>query len=167
MSTAKSLSDDQIAIIRSWAEEGDQLSDIQKRLGEELDFRVTYLETRFLLEDLKIEIKTEPKPEPAEEEAPEEAAMAPEGVEGDEAADLPQDAPAGDASVSVTVDKVVRPDALVSGRADFGGGKTASWWLDQMGRLGFDTDDPEFRPSEAQAIAFQTELQKAIQQSGI
>lgn len=171
MSTAKSLSDDQIATIQSWAEGGDQLSDIQKRLGEELDVKVTYLETRFLLEDLKIEIKAEAKPEPEEEEAPEGASDAAEDVAGeaagDEAADLPQEAPVGDANVSVTVDTVVRPDALVSGRADFGGGKTAAWWLDQMGRLGFDTDDPEFRPSEAQAMAFQTELQKAIQQSGL
>ncbi|MDF1862547.1 MAG: hypothetical protein P1U87_20185 [Verrucomicrobiales bacterium] len=167
MSTAKSLSDDQIATIHSWAEGGDQLSDIQKRLGEELDVKVTYLETRFLLEDLKIEIKVEAKPEPEEEEAPEGEAGAAEEGAGEEAADLPPEAPVGDANVSVTVDTVVRPDALVSGRADFGGGKTAAWWLDQMGRLGFDTDDPEFRPSEAQAMAFQTELQKAIQQSGL
>jgi hypothetical protein len=35
-----------------------------------------------------------------------------------------------------------------------------------MGRLGLDMADPEFRPSEEQAIAFQNELRKVIQRSG-
>lgn len=173
MSTAKSLSEDQIATIRSWAEAGDQLSDIQKRLVDELEIKVTYLETRFLLEDLQIEIKPEVKPEPEEPEDeaapdPEEGVdTPPEPMPADEETGLPGEDTEGDADVSVTIDQVVRPGALVSGRADFGGGKTAAWWLDQMGRLGLDSDDPDFRPSEAQAMSFQQELQKAIQQSGL
>ena len=55
MSTAKSLSEEQIATVRSWAEDGADLSEIQQRLDKDLEIRITYLETRFLLEDLAIE----------------------------------------------------------------------------------------------------------------
>lgn len=163
MSTAKSLTDEQVATIRSWAEDGANLSDIQKRLGEELEVRVTYLETRFLLEDLKIELLPDPVEEPEEPEAEESA----EGDGADSDAGEEEAVEPGDGSVTVTVDKVQRPGAIISGRVDFGGGNTAAWWLDQMGRLGMDSDNPEFRPSEEQAMAFQQELQKAIQESGM
>lgn len=166
MSTAKSLSDDQIATIRSWAEAGDQLSDIQKRLGEELEIKVTYLETRFLLEDLGIELLSEPEPEPEKEEPEEPGEENVDSTEDGEDAEADPEAP-GEGGVSVTVDKIQRPGAVISGRVDFGGGKTAAWWIDQMGRLGMDSDDPDFRPSEEQAMAFQQELQKAVQQGGL
>ena len=87
-----------------------------------------------------------------------------EPVEGDEAASA--DA-SGAGGAKVSVDTVLRPGAIISGRVDFGGGKTAAWWLDQMGRLGMDASDPTFRPDEAQMIAFQSELRKVIQKSGL
>lgn len=165
MSTAKSLSEEQIATIRSWAEDGADLSDIQKRLGEELEVRVTYLETRFLLEDLKIELLPEPEPEePEEDEAPE--------AEGDAGVDAESEGTGGEGgdgqvSVSVSIDKVQRPGAIVSGRVTFSGGQGASWWLDQMGRLGMDSDNPDYKPSEDELMSFQRELQAAIQSSGL
>ena len=164
MSNPNSLSDEQIATIRSWADNGDQLSDIQKRLGDELEIKVTYLETRFLLEDLGIELQTEPEPEPEPEEDVAKDAPKAEAAELEEGT---EEEPAGEGGVSVTVDKIQRPNAVISGRVDFGGGKTSAWWIDQMGRLGMDSDDPDFRPSEEQAMAFQQELQKAVQESGM
>lgn len=162
MSTAKSLTDDQIATIRTWADGGDELSDIQKKLADEMEIRVTYLETRFLLEDLKIELKPKEEPQPEPEEEPVEE---PE-TELEEA--LPEEpAPAGDEEVSVTVDQVLRPGALISGQAVFAGGKSMAWWLDQMGQLGVDPSDPDFRPNDSQLRAFQIALQKTIQESGM
>ena len=141
MSTANSLSDEQIATIRSWAEDGDQLSDIQKRLGDELEIKVTYLETRFLLEDLGIELQTEPEPEEEEEEATEESPEA-------DAAEGAEDETAGEGGVSVTVDKIQRPGAVISGRVDFGGGKTSAWWIDQNGSVSeWTTTTPAFAPA--------------------
>ncbi len=167
MSTAKSLSEEQIAKIQEWADAGTDLSDIQKLLGSELDVRVTYLETRFLLDDLGIEIakEPEPEPEPEVEEAPEPAG---EEGPGDPEADLPAE-PAldGDATATVTIDTVQRPGAIVSGRVTFDGGESAAWWLDQMGRLGMDTDNTDFKPSESQLMEFQRELQRAIQEKGL
>jgi hypothetical protein len=157
MSKAKSLSEEQISKIQSWANAGDGVPEIQKKLRDEFEIRVTYLETRFLLEDLKIELLPTPEPEPEKKPAEEETV-----------ADEDADAPGGaEGEVKVTVDQVLRPGAIISGKADFGGGKVASWWLDQMGRLGLDMADPEFRPSEEQAISFQTELRKVVQRSGL
>ncbi|MBU6178494.1 MAG: hypothetical protein KGR69_02460 [Verrucomicrobia bacterium] len=162
MSNPKSLTDDQVARIREWAEAGDGVPEIQKKLREELDLRVTYLDTRFLLEDLKIELKPTPEPEPEKaDEADDDGDLDELGM--DETVDSTAE---GSGGVTLTVDTVLRPGAIISGRADFGGGQTASWWLDQMGRLGLDASDPGFRPTEEQAIAFQKELRKVIQKSG-
>lgn len=162
MSNPKSLTDEQVARIREWAEAGDGVPEIQKKLREELDLRVTYLDTRFLLEDLKIELKPTPEPEPEKaDEADDDGDLDELGM--DETVDSTAE---GSGGVTLTVDTVLRPGAIISGRADFGGGQTASWWLDQMGRLGLDASDPGFRPTEEQAIAFQKELRKVIQKSG-
>ena len=162
MFSAKSLSDDRIATIAAWAEDGDTLADIQRKMNDEMEIKVTYLETRFLLEDLKIELKPEPVPEP--EESGDETAGEPEeeGLRDDGG---PAEAPGGD-DATVTIDKVQRPGALVSGKATFAGG-SVSWWLDQMGRLGMDPDTEGFEPNEAQMMSFQKELQATIQKSGL
>lgn len=168
MTTAKSLSDEQVATIRSWAERGEGLSEIQRLLAEELEIRVTYLETRFLLEDLSIELLPEPEPEP--EPAEEEGAAEGEGPSEPEApgdGETLGEGGEGGGDVSVVVDQVQRPGAIVSGKVTFSGGQKASWWLDQMGRLGMDADDPDYRPSESELMDFQRELQKTIQSSGL
>lgn len=152
MSKAKSLTEDQVSKIRGWAESGDGVPEIQKKLRDEFDIRVTYLETRFLLEDLKIELLPTPEPEPKKEEEPDGVdEEVEEAVEG---------------AVKMSVDSLLRPGAIISGKADFGGGKVVSWWLDQMGRLGMDAGDPDFRPSEEQVLSFQAELQKVLRKNG-
>lgn len=157
MSSAKSLTDEQVATIRSWAEAGDQLPDIQRKLGEELGVKITYLETRFLIEDLGIELVVEEPPK-EEEPAAEEPAGDQDGSD--------DEGVASESGVTVTVDSVQRPGAMVSGTANFGGTQKIAWWLDQYGRLGMDADDPEFRPTEEQATAFQKELQGALRKAG-
>ena len=59
MISINDLSDEQKAAIAQWAEEGADLSDIQKRLKGELELNVTYMNTRLLVLDLNIEIKVE------------------------------------------------------------------------------------------------------------
>jgi hypothetical protein len=157
MSSPKSLSEEQISQIKTWVDEGDGFPEIQRKLREEYEIRITYLETRFLLEDLKIELK--PTPEPVVEAPVEEPVAEPEAESSDE--------PASEGQAKVSMDTVLRPGAIISGTVDFGGGHTASWWLDQMGRLGMDASDPAFQPSEAQMITFQSELRALIQRSGL
>jgi len=160
MINAKTLSEEQIAAIRAWAEAGDRLPEIQQRLAEELSLKATFLETRFLLEDLGIELLPEPEPEPEE-------ATAEEGGDGEEPPE-PTDPGTGELegdAAAVTIDQVQRPGAMVSGKVRFAGGQTISWWLDQLGRLGI--DPPEgFEPTEGQMISFQKALQSELRRNG-
>ena len=95
-----SLTEDQRASISKWIEEGASLSDIQKRLKEEFQLSLTYLETRLLADDLKLRLKEPERPiEPLPLPTPDKAASAPGG------------------KVSVTIDQITRPGAMVSGRA--------------------------------------------------
>jgi len=157
MSVAKSLSPEQVATIQGWAEDGDGLSDIQRKLNSELEVRVTYLETRFLLEDLGVELKPQEK---ESEEADDEPVAGDEVPAGE---DVPEPAEGG---VSVTIDQVQQPGALLSGKANFGGGNSLAWMVDQMGQLKIDPGISDFRPTSEQMMAFQRELQKAMQGGG-
>lgn len=160
MSIAKSLSEEQVAQIQSWADEGDGLSEIQDKLGSEMDVRVTYMEMRFLLDDIGVQLKSDPEPEKQEpeEEAPPETPEA-----GEE--NLPEASEGDAAEVTVTVDQVQRPGTAISGTVSFGGENTATWSLDQMGQLGMKPNNEGFRPTEEQVMAFQKKLQEVVQQS--
>lgn len=61
------LSPEQVRSIRDWAEEGLDLNAIQKRLHEDLGIKLTFMDTRFLLQDLDIQIR-QPEPEPQAEQ---------------------------------------------------------------------------------------------------
>lgn len=147
MISAKQLSEEQIGKIRVWAEEGAQLADIQKKLQEELQLSATYMDTRFLILDLGIDLKVE---------APEEEATV------EESAAEPEEGEVG-GSFSVTLDEVVRAGAAVSGQITFSDGEKGLWMIDQTGRPGLDTDTPGYRPSEEDLVAFENELRRLLQ----
>ena len=63
------LTDDQKAAISKWIEAGASLSEIQKRLKEEFQISITYLEARLLADDLKLALK-EPERPPEPRAAP-------------------------------------------------------------------------------------------------
>ena len=162
MSVAKSLSEEQIAQIQGWADEGAGLPEIQRRLNSDLGIKVTYMELRFLMDDIGVVLK--PVEVLKEEEEPEEPET-PESVEGETADD--EAAPGGEGKVTVTISELVRPGAMVSGRVIFANGQGANWWMDQMGRLGMDADDPSQRPTEEDLKGFQQELQRVAREKGM
>jgi hypothetical protein len=152
------LTDEQKETIIRWADEdGINMGDIQSRLKTELGISVTYLETRFLLEDHGIELKP-PAPEEEEDDAEADLNEVEALLAGDDLDDLPM--PGG--KVTVTVDTVTVPQAMASGKVTFSDGGTALWYVDQMGRLGLDPATPGYRPSEGDIVAFQRELQRAM-----
>lgn len=158
MSSAKSLSDEQIAMIQSWADSGDGLSEIQKKLDSEMNVKVTYLELRFLIDDLGVKLpEIEPEVEDSGEDSGEEEA---EPLDDDV-----ETAASGDDAV-VSISALQRPGALISGTVSFAGGETAEWWLDQMGQLGMNPKNEDFRPNEKQMMSFQKELQRVVQEKG-
>src|SRR5438034_1897440 len=110
--------------VAAWVADGLKLSEIQSRLAAELGVGLTYMEVRLLVDDLKL---TPKDPEPPKTEAP--AADAKKTADEKKPADAPK--PGG---VSVDVDQIARPGAVVSGKVTFSDGQKADWYLDQTGR---------------------------------
>lgn len=104
----------------------------------------------------------------------EKVGMAPGAVEEDDlpAEDLPEEtdefpaAPAGTGSLSVDLDRIVRPGFMVSGSVTFSDGVSGKWALDQMGRLMLETPQKGYQPSAPDVQAFQRELQVQLQRQG-
>ena len=65
------LSPEQRAAVSQWVAAGDSLAAIQRKLTEELKLSMTYMEVRFLVDDLGLELKS---PAPAKPIAPPPAA---------------------------------------------------------------------------------------------
>jgi hypothetical protein len=158
--------------VAKWIEEGLKLSEIQNKLGSEFGVRMTYMEVRFLIDDLKLKPKDkEPPPAPVLPKAA--GAGAETAAAGKRPAPLPDDETdfadeplPGGANVSVSVDQVTRPGALVSGKVSFSDGQSADWYLDQMGRLGVVAKQQGYKPSQADLMAFQAELQNQLAKMG-
>lgn len=144
-----SITDEQKATIAKWIEAGATLSEIQKRLKEEFQISLTYLETRLLADDLKLAIK---EPERQPEPPPLAAAEA--------------EKPAAAGKVSVTIDQITRAGAMISGRVTFSDGQKAEWYLDQMGRLGLNPSTAGYRPNKQDVMDFQIELEKLARSQG-
>ena len=163
------LSDEQRKTVSKWIAEGAKLSDIQKRLETEFGVRMTYLDVRLLIDELKL---TPKDPEPAPTARKELSGIAaPPGKTppppGKSAAAKPAEAAPALGGVSVSVDRVARPGALVSGKVTFSDGKSAEWHLDQLGRLGLVPQEQGYRPSATDLQAFQAELQNELQGLGL
>ena len=157
------LNDAQREQVTTWIANGAKLSEIQNRLAAEFGIRLTYMEARFLVDDLKL-VPKDPEPvKPVEVPAatPPPAAPAPaaEALPGEE---LPPAA----TKVSVTVDQITRPGSLVSGKVNFSDGQEATWYLDQMGRLGLAPKQQGYKPTAADVQEFQLALQREIARLG-
>jgi len=148
MFSASKLTPDQISALKQRAAEGASMSDLQRHLKEEFGFSLTYMDTRFLILDLGIELIEEPK-EPEKKEEDTKPAPVPTG------------------KVTTTMDTLTLPGALVSGKVTFSDGETAIWMLDQSGRPGLDPDTPDYRPSQDDIMEFQVQLRELIQKSGL
>ena len=147
------LNDTQKIAVREWIGAGLDLSKIQSKLSAEFGIRLTYMEVRFLVDDLGI--------------VPQDAETAVSDESSDLNTPLPGESPAKDsaAGVSITVDQVTRAGALASGRVTFRDGKGASWSLNQLGQLGLSPDEQGYKPTQEDFLNFQLELQKKLSNS--
>ena len=161
------LDDTQKQRVSEWIEQGLKLSEIQDKLDKELGIRMTYMEVRFLIDDLGVKLKEKEAPAPAPAPA---ATPAQPGAASKPGATTPleQSENAGAAGGgAVSVDQVTRPGALVSGKVTFSDGKSADWYLDQMGRLGLAPKEQGYKPSENDLMEFQMELQNELSRLGL
>jgi len=182
------LSPEQTQAVASWVAAGDNLSAIQKKLFEQFKLSLTYMDVRFLVDDLNLSLKDaapkastdigsapqgSPDAGPGKkgffEKAKEKLGLSKEPSEDD---DLPPDGPADDipagGAVSVMVDKVTLiPNAMASGTVTFSDGVKGKWIVDNYGRPGFtEVSRPGYRPSAADSQAFMQELSAALQTRG-
>jgi hypothetical protein len=163
------LSPDQQKAVAQWAADGATLNEIQDRLKQEFSLTLTYMDARLLLMELGVKLIDKPKeklPEEVAKPAPEESPPEDAG-DFNEADMMPPEAPAeGQGNVSLSIDQIAIPGTMVSGKATFSDGKTANWYLDQMGRLGLRAPEPGYQPPPADIPTFQRELQRLLQKQG-
>lgn len=164
--THMNLDDAQKQKVSQWIEEGLKLSEVQDRLAKELGLRMTYMEVRFLMDDLGVKLKDKPR-ETAPADLSAGKAAPPPAAGKQPLAVGPAEEPAVPGSaVSVTVDQVTRPGSLASGKVKFSDGKSAEWYLDQMGRLGLVPKEQGYKPSQEDLMDFQVELQNELARLG-
>jgi len=152
--------------VAGWIEEGLKLSEIQNRIGSEFGVRLTYMDVRFLVDDLKLVPK-----DPEIPKAAEPSLASPAGNEAapktSPANPSPADAiPATPGGVSVSVDQLARPGTLASGKVTFSDGNRADWHFDQTGRLGLLPQQATYRPPAADLQQFQILLEAELSKMG-
>jgi hypothetical protein len=156
------LSEEQIENVKTWIRSGKSLAAVQNLLREEYKIPMTYMDVRFLVDDLGV--VAEDLDEPAIEDP--EAVVDEQAVSKEGPTETPE-LVEPEAGVHVEVDPIKRPGALLSGMVVFSDGKSMSWQLDANGQLGLlPGDDAEYRPSPEDVEAFQTELRQVLQAQG-
>lgn len=159
------LTDEQKSKVAQWIAEGMKLSEIQSRLGSELDIRLTYMEARMLVDDLKL-LPRDPVPE--EKPVPAEVPAAPPATTaGDLTPEAGTPAPAPTGGVTVAVDTLMRPGAMVSGSVTFSDGQKVAWYLDNMGQLGMVPPFPGYKPAPTDIPQFQMLLDRELTKMGL
>ena len=177
------LDESQRKKVAEWVAQGLKLSEIQTRLDSELGLRLTYMEVRFLVDDLKLTPKDVEPPKTAA--SPLTAPAAPAGAAtrqgpghghghaaghghgGGSAPVKPAEPAAAPGGVSVSVDHLARPGALVSGKVTFSDGNRAEWHLDQAGRLGLIPEKQGYRPPASDVQEFQMALETELSKMGL
>lgn len=151
--------DERKAVVRKLLQAGRSLSEIQDHLRKECHDSITYMELRLLLAempDTKLPEKEFPKPVlPVESASPAKGAAA--------AAPPPA---GGGSKLSISVDQLPAPGAMLSGFVRFASGAKAHWFLDGMGRLGLEPELGSGKPTTADMKEFSAELKRMLEESG-
>ena len=119
---------------------------------------MTYMDVRFLVDDLNLDLI---------DEEDEEAADADEHSDADDRAPSPEDSLDDSAGgVQVELDTVTPPGAMASGSVTFSDGQHKKWTLDQFGRLGLTGGEEAYKPSDEDVMEFQKQLDSALRGKG-
>lgn len=148
-----SLTDSQKETVTDWIAQGKSLAEVQRLLREEFSISMTYMDVRFLVDDLQITPKDQTdETEEKSEKVIEEPEVVEDGIGG---------------SVSVEVDAVTPPGALMSGSVTFSDGETLGWQLLSSGQLGLiPGNDPDYRPSSEDMQDFRVQMDEILRKKG-
>ncbi len=173
-----SLNQEQLESIKRWVANGSSISDVQSKLKDEYGVVMTYIDVRFLIDDLGAELVSAP----SNETTTAELSDATESVVDDSADNSPEAVPvsgedvpvetmgesvASDSNsetsgVKVSVSPIQRPDCIISGDVEFSDGSKAEWRIDRMGQLGIIPTDSSMNPPQSDIIEFQKQLQQLL-----
>ena len=155
------LSDAQKAAITQWIQKGRSLADVQRSLREDFEISMTYMDVRFLVDDLDIAVVEE------EAEAPEVELGVDATAEPAELAEAELVDEGANGAVTVDVDAIPRPGSLVNGTVVFSDGVSLGWQLSAAGQLGLiPGDDPDYRPNPEDVQSFQSQLEEVLRKKG-
>jgi|SRR6267142_155371 len=152
--------------VADWIAAGAKLSEIQNRLASELGVKMTYMDVRLLVDDLKLTPKDQEQPKQPAVTLPSATLTAPVAPTSMTQPAQPSQPAASKGGVSVKVDQIARPGAVVSGKVTFSDGNTADWYFDQSGRLGLVPQQTGYRPPAADVQQFQTALDAELSKIG-
>jgi len=142
--------------IARWVAEGMGLSDVQKKINTDFGVVMTYIDVRFLVDDLDLTLTDK------EEEKPKETTDS----TGNDPVAADADGSLTPGGVSVEVDPVTPPGAMASGSVTFSDGQNKKWTLDQFGRLGLSGGDESYKPSDEDVMEFQKQLDASLRGRG-
>ncbi len=152
------LNESQKLEVASWVSQGIKLGEIQKLLDSEFDMSMTYLDVRFMIDDLNLEIKPQPKPK-VEKETPD--------IKVGESSEVDTGSPSENTgNVTVTLHRINKPGAAISGQVSFSDGVNAEWALDQSGRLMLNAEQDGYQPVEEDLRKFQEKLSVLLKDQG-
>lgn len=157
------LTDLQKKQVAAWVGEGLSLAQIQTKINDELNIPMTYMDVRFLVDDLNLELK---------DFASEEKKIPTENPRAEPKSSLPETtAPATDVpvtgGVSLTVDAVQIPGVIASGDVTFSDGVRGKWLIDQSGRPGLAEFPEGYRPPQTDVPEFQQKLVAELRKLGL
>lgn len=165
------LSDTQKVIVTQWVQDGRSLAEVQRSLREDFDISLTYMDVRFLVDDLDVSMP-EPKADSESKSELETTSESEQGVDSSDSVAIDPEIVSDDnvsaSGVSVDVDAIMRPGSLVSGTVRFSDGVSLGWQLSASGQLGLiPGDDPEYRPDPEDVQSFQTQLEEVLRKKGL
>ncbi len=165
---------EQIEFIREWVSQNASISDVQKNISEKFGINMTYMDVRFLIDDIGAQLQDAPDAvvEPNSTENVSDNAEESYGDAPEDFGDMPQEQmqqPQEESltqqnvgGVQVSVSQIQRPGAYVSGSVVFSDGESAEWLVDYQGRLSLVPKTQGYQPSQADVIDFQKQLQSAL-----
>ena len=165
------LTDLQKDKVRQWAAEGASLSQIQDRLAQEFDVRMSFIDVRLLVLDLQVSIKEKEKPAdplkstppPASQGYPPEESGIPDDPDESPDSPSPEDSATPSASaLRVSVSRISQPGFALCGDVTFSDGTQAQWGISTHGELSLAGMPPDYRPTPSDVREFQIQLRQML-----
>lgn len=149
-------------VVRELLRKGQTLSQILDYLHKEKNDPITYMDLRLLLSEMPdAKLPEKERPRTVLPPAAPPSAVAPK----DSGAAAGKETETG-GKLSISVDQMPAPGAMLSGYARFSSGAKAHWFLDEMGRLGLEPELGSGKATQKDMQEFSTELRRMLQQTG-